>query len=66
MRDDPIVDEVRRVREENARKYDFDLRAIWLDIKAQEQQSDRTFATYPARPPVRLRDPSSVTNGPTG
>jgi hypothetical protein len=46
---DPIVDEVRRVRELYASAFDFDLQALFKNLKAQEQQSDRRFVSYPAR-----------------
>ena len=36
MLDDPIVEEVRKVRQEYAAKFDYDLRSIFLDIKRQE------------------------------
>ena len=58
MKDDPIVEEVRKARVDHARRFDFDLRAMWLDIKEQEERSERNFVSFPARPPV---DPKTVT-----
>ena len=46
---DPIVDEVRRVRENYAAAFGYDLQALFQDLKAQEQRSDRIFVSYPAR-----------------
>lgn len=46
---DPIVDEVRRVRDAHAAKFHFDLDAIFNDIKEQEQSSGLMFVTYPPR-----------------
>ena len=40
---DPIVDEVRRVRDEHAARFNYDLDAIFQDIKKQEEQSGRKF-----------------------
>lgn len=49
MRADPIVEEVRRVREAYAAKFNYDLNAIFQDLKRQEQESGRTFVTFPPR-----------------
>jgi hypothetical protein len=38
---DPIVDEVRRVREAYAARFNYDLRAIYRDLKEQEKRSGR-------------------------
>jgi hypothetical protein len=38
---DPIVEEVRQVREEHAEKFAHDLRAIYEDLKATEKQGGR-------------------------
>lgn len=49
MWDDPIVAEVRRVREAHAARFNNDLLAIYRDLKAEERKSGREFASYPAR-----------------
>ncbi|MEM9804906.1 MAG: hypothetical protein AAF959_06475 [Cyanobacteria bacterium P01_D01_bin.56] len=49
MWEDPIVAEVRQVREAYAATFDYDLQALFKDLKAQEAQRDRTFVSYPAR-----------------
>ncbi len=36
MWDDPIVSEIRKVRETHAARFNFDLRAIYLDMKKKE------------------------------
>ena len=46
---DPIVDEVRRVRDAHAAMFDYDLDAIFRDIKEQEQKSGLKFVSYPPR-----------------
>jgi hypothetical protein len=46
---DPIVDEVRRVRDEHAARFNYDLDAIFRDIKQQEKQSGRKFVSFPPR-----------------
>ncbi|MBM4047943.1 MAG: hypothetical protein FJ279_22815 [Planctomycetes bacterium] len=36
MKDDPIVAEVRRVRDELARKFNYDIHAIFQDLRRRE------------------------------
>jgi len=37
MSEDPIVQEVRRIRQEHAARFDYDLRAIFADLKRTEE-----------------------------
>jgi predicted RNase H-like HicB family nuclease len=48
---DPIVDEVRRIRDAHAARFNYDLDAIYQDIKEQERKSNRTFVAPPTRLP---------------
>jgi hypothetical protein len=43
---DPIVDEVRRVRDAYAARFNYDLRAIFRDLKAQEKHNGREIVSY--------------------
>lgn len=43
---DPIVDEVRRIREEYAARFNYDLNAIYRDIKEQEKKSGYTYVSF--------------------
>ncbi len=45
---DPIVEEVRRVRDGDAARFNYDLRAIFRDLKEQENRSGRQFVSYAA------------------
>jgi hypothetical protein len=47
---DPIVEEVRRVREEYAARFGYDLQAIHRDLKQREQASGRKIVSLPPRP----------------
>ena len=49
LRNDPIVDEVRQVRERYLASFDYNLQALFDDLKHQEAQSDMDFVSYPAR-----------------
>ena len=43
MKEDPIVAEVRRIRQEHAARFGYDLDLIVEDLKAQEQTSGRHY-----------------------
>ncbi|MBI3327218.1 MAG: hypothetical protein HYZ81_11025 [Nitrospinae bacterium] len=49
MWEDPIVEEVRKIREAHAAQFNYDLEAICRDLKQQEENTRRTFVSYPAR-----------------
>ncbi|MEX2317933.1 MAG: hypothetical protein WD669_12320 [Pirellulales bacterium] len=53
---DSIVEEVRRARDEYARKFNYDLDAICADLRRQEQESGAVVVTLPKRPP----DPAAL------
>ena len=48
---DSIVQEVRRAREAYAKRFNYDLAAIFADIARREEDSGRAFVTLPARRP---------------
>jgi len=51
MWNDPIVEEVRKIREEHAARFDYDLERIFQDLKEQERQSGRKVVSLsPKRP----------------
>ena len=49
---DPIVDEVRRVRDAHAAHFNYDLDAIFQDIKEREKKSGLNFVQGVARQPM--------------
>jgi hypothetical protein len=49
---DPIVDEVRRVRDAHAARFNYDLDAIFQDIKEREKKSGLNFVQGVARQPA--------------
>jgi len=49
MWEDPIVKEVREAREAYALKFNYNLRAIYKDLKKQEAKSGRKFVSYSTR-----------------
>ena len=46
---DPIIDEVRAARHAHAARFEYDISAIFHDIRAMQKRSERTYLRYPAR-----------------
>ena len=49
MSPDPLVEEVRAIREAYAKRFNYDLQAIYRDLKRQETKSGRKFVSFPPR-----------------
>jgi hypothetical protein len=49
MSSDPVVDEVRAVREAYAARFGYDLHAICLDLREQARKSGRKLVSLPAK-----------------
>jgi len=47
---DPIVEEVRRVRADYAARFNFDLWAMYRDIQEQQKRSGLTFVSFADEP----------------
>ena len=60
MWEDPIVAEIRKIRDEHAAKFNYDVAAIFEDIRRQEKESGRQYVTYPSRRP----EPAAKTSAP--
>lgn len=48
MKDDPIVEEVRKIRDEHAARFEYDLERIFADLKRQEQESGLSYVRLEA------------------
>lgn len=46
---DPIVEEVRTYRAEHARRFSFDVHAIWADLQGIEASCGHTVLSLPPR-----------------
>lgn len=46
---DPIITEVRANRDEYAARFNYDVGAIFRDIRARQEASNREYVHYPAR-----------------
>jgi hypothetical protein len=49
MRNDPILEEVRKHRREQAERFQFDIRAIAEDARRREKKSGHKLVTPPPR-----------------
>jgi len=47
---DPIIEELEQIREEHAKKFNNDFKAIFDDLKRQEQNSSRKIISSPFKP----------------
>ncbi len=43
---DPIIDEIRNCRDAHAASFNYDLNAIYEDIKMRERESGRKFVSF--------------------
>ena len=50
MWEDPIVAEVRKIREEYAAQFNFDLQALFRALKERERLDPRPKVSYPPKP----------------
>ena len=55
---DPIVEEVRKGREAHAARFNYNLDAIYRDLKEQEGKSGETFTSYPAKRVIPIKKTS--------
>jgi len=51
MEKDPILDKLHRVREEYAARFNFDLKAMFRDLKARQERGEFAVVHRSARPP---------------
>ena len=56
---DPIVDEVRAIRDAYAKRFNYDLKAIYHDLKEYEKNSGLEFVSLPPKR-IQPREPASV------
>jgi len=51
MIEDPIVEEVRKARDEYAKQFDYDLDAICRDLQEKQQQPGKHLVSFPPKRP---------------
>ena len=52
MQDDPVVAEVRRIREQFAARFNYDIDAIGKYARERDAAGDRKVVSLPPRPPT--------------
>ena len=50
MYKDPIVEEVRRIREARAARFNYDLDAIFEDLMKRQDDPGRTYVSFSPKP----------------
>ena len=56
MQSDPIVDEIREIRERRAARFGYDIRAIVKDAQERDAVGDREVVRLPPRQPIGVAD----------
>ena len=46
---DPIIAEIRAIRDEHAARFNYDVKAIFRDIQAKQKASGRKYVRYPPK-----------------
>lgn len=49
---DPIVEEMRRIKEEHAARFNYDIRAMGKSLQEEQKRSGRKVVSYARRRPV--------------
>lgn len=52
---DPIIADLRTVRKAYAARFDYDVEAIYRDIRSRQEASGREYVRFPARRVVPIR-----------
>ena len=60
---DPIIAELRAIRQEYAARFNYDVDAMFRDIRARQEASGRDYVRLPSRRPVSASEDSG--NDPT-
>jgi hypothetical protein len=50
MEADPIIEEVRHIRQEYAKRFDYDLHAVAADLRKHEQRHPGRLVSFPPKP----------------
>ena len=52
---DPIVEEIRKIRQQHAKQFNYDLRAIVDDLRKQQKQTGRKYVRFEPRRPSEAK-----------
>lgn len=56
---DPIIAELRAIRQEYAARFNYDVDAMFRDIRARQEASGREYVRLPSRRPVSTGEDSA-------
>ena len=59
MRRDPIVEEIRKIREEHAARFNYNVRAIVEDARRRQQEGTHQVVSLPPRRIPTVKKPKS-------
>ncbi|NIT99829.1 MAG: hypothetical protein GWN01_02455 [Nitrosopumilaceae archaeon] len=62
MWQDPIVEKIHKIRQEHAGKFNFDLRAIFEDLKEQERKGRQKIVSLPIKRQTSRQEKSAIEN----
>ena len=57
MQPDPIVEEVRKARDEYAKRFNYDLDEICRDLREKQRRGKRSVISLPPKRPRKMRKP---------
>lgn len=55
MWENEVLDEIRKYRDEHAKKFNYDIKAICEDIRRRQNASGRTIIKAPLKPPQHAK-----------
>jgi len=56
MINDPIIEEVRKARDEYAKQFNYDLDAIFRDLKKKHEQPGKKVVSFPPKRPNQVKN----------
>ena len=56
---DPIVEEIHRFREEYAKKFDYDIEKMFLDLRRQQEESGEPVVSFAPKPATATNPPTA-------
>jgi hypothetical protein len=59
---DPIIEQIHKIRQEHAGKFNFDLKAIFADLKEQEKKSEIKLISLPVKRRSVKKEKQTVAN----
>ncbi|KPQ39581.1 MAG: hypothetical protein HLUCCO16_07235 [Phormidium sp. OSCR] len=61
MYQDPIVEEIHKIREEYSQSFNHDLKALFADLQKQQAESGRKVVNLSRQPSLTPGEPGQVT-----